>query len=279
MSIAAKTEIHVRDMDFPFLKNQNIPKFWFDNDPWITNWYNVLSGIFPDGERFFVFSVNHFRDDLTDPVLIEEVKKFSGQEVRHSRDHHLMNEEIEKQHGVPIKRVETLIRHALSFLRDNLSNKFQLAITVGLEHLTAIASDALYLREPELMTKERVFLADLLIWHGIEEVEHKAVAFDVYKSVGGGYFMRCFALLVSTFFFAGFLFIYHIFFIHKQKQLFNLKSVWRFLRYQFGFSGVIWRMLPSFLAYFLPGFHPWQHDNSDSIKEYVERFRAQEITS
>jgi len=265
-------------MDFPFLKDQSIPRFWFDNDPWITNWYNALSGIFPDGERFFVFSVNHFRDKVTEPQLMEEVKKFSGQEVRHSRDHHLMNEEIERQHGVPIKRLETVIRHSLAFLRRHLHKKFQLAITVGLEHLTAIGSDALYLRDPELMTTERVFLADLLIWHGIEEVEHKAVAFDVYNAAGGGYFLRCFALLLATLFFAVVLAAFQLYFLYQQKQLFNPKSAWRFLRYQNGFSGVIWRMLPGYLAYFVPGFHPWQHDNSSDIQEHVTRFKEKEIT-
>jgi len=35
-------------------------------------------------------------------------------------------------------------------------------------------------------------------WHAIEETEHKAVAFDVYQAVGGGYFRRVFNMLIVT---------------------------------------------------------------------------------
>ena len=31
---------------------------------------------------------------------------------------------------------------------------------------------------------------DLFVWHALEESEHKAVAFDVYKAVGGGERLR-----------------------------------------------------------------------------------------
>ena len=44
-------------------------------------------------------------------------------------------------------------------------------------------------------------IAELWRWHGIEETEHKAVAFDVFLAVGGTVSERRQALLMNTFFF------------------------------------------------------------------------------
>ena len=42
----------------------------------------------------------------------------------------------------------------------------------------------------------------LWMWHALEEIEHKGVAFDVYEAVGGGYLRRALAMLWVTVLFA-----------------------------------------------------------------------------
>ena len=88
------------------------------------------------------------------------------------------------EHAAPIAGQ---LRHPIA--RRILSPMNRLAITVALEHFTAIMADEL-LRNPEyekLMDPEH---AKLWLWHAVEETEHKAVAFDVYRAVGGGYVRR-----------------------------------------------------------------------------------------
>ena len=49
------------------------------------------------------------------------------------------------------------------------------------------------------------------MWHALEEIEHKGVAFDVYEAVGGGYLRRALAMVWVTILFAltlGFIRIY-----------------------------------------------------------------------
>ena len=41
----------------------------------------------------------------------------------------------------------------------------------------------------------------LWVWHSLEESEDKAVAFDVYRSVGGGYLRRASMMAMTTVFF------------------------------------------------------------------------------
>jgi predicted metal-dependent hydrolase len=36
-------------------------------------------------------------------------------------------------------------------------------------------------------------------------------------------------------------------------------------KYLFGKPGVLRRLIPAWFAYFMPGFHPWNHDDRDLI--------------
>ena len=53
--------IRPRRMNFRFKGLENT-RYWFDDDPVLTHFMNVLSVTFPDGERFFVDAVRAFRD-------------------------------------------------------------------------------------------------------------------------------------------------------------------------------------------------------------------------
>lgn len=44
---------------------------WLDNNAFLTAVFNGMSITFPAGEKFFIDSVRHYADDVTDPVLKE----------------------------------------------------------------------------------------------------------------------------------------------------------------------------------------------------------------
>ena len=67
----------------------------------------ALSSVFPDGEDFFVRSVRHFRDQITDPALKRQVAGFIGQEAVHGREHRVFNDRLAEL-GYPTKRYERL---------------------------------------------------------------------------------------------------------------------------------------------------------------------------
>src|ERR1700758_5506928 len=70
---------------------------------------SALSSVFPDGEDFFVRSVRHYRDQITDPNLERQVGGFIGQESVHGREHRAFNERLSEL-GYPTKEVEGLTR-------------------------------------------------------------------------------------------------------------------------------------------------------------------------
>jgi predicted metal-dependent hydrolase len=148
-----------------------------------------LSALFPDGEDFFVRSVRHYRDDISDPDLKRQVSGFIGQEAMHGREHRKFNDRLAEL-GYPVKRVERLTKWGLELRTKYAPAKANLAATAALEHFTATLAELVLTNEETRNMFGDNAVKDLFTWHALEESEHKAVAFDVYKSIGGGERLR-----------------------------------------------------------------------------------------
>jgi len=132
---------------------------------------NTLHLIFPMGERFFVRAVKHFADQLEDPALRAQVKGFYAQEGRHAHEHERVFALLER-HGYDVKPFLRIYKKIAFETIERVSPpKLRLAVTVALEHYTAImAEDAL---EHGLLDRAHASMRPLLAWHAAEEIEHK----------------------------------------------------------------------------------------------------------
>ncbi len=167
---------------------------------------SMLSAVFPEGEDFFVRSVKHYRDDLTDPTLRAQVAGFIGQEVTHGREHREINERLQSM-GYPTRASDRFTKWSLAGVYRHVPHRLSLAMTAAFEHYTATLA-ALLLTEPKaraLLTSDEV--RALLLWHAYEEVEHKAVAFDVYRHTGGGESLRIWTMRAVHVTFLGYVLI------------------------------------------------------------------------
>src|SRR5579875_1819742 len=100
----------------------------------------ALSALFPDGEDFFVRSVRHYRDQITDPSLKRQVAGFIGQEAMHGREHRAFNERLD-QLGYRTRTFERMTRKALEFRTRVAPPIANLALTAALEHFTATMAE------------------------------------------------------------------------------------------------------------------------------------------
>jgi predicted metal-dependent hydrolase len=167
----------------------SVPRhFAADGDLICSHLIAVLSSLFPDGEDYFVRSVRHYRDQITDPELQRQVAGFIGQESMHGRQHRAFNDHL-AQLGYPTKRIERVVRRLLEFREGKVPPASNLAVTAALEHFTAALAE-LAMTDAEFRALPGPGVADLFLWHSLEEAEHKAVAFDVYRAVGGTERMR-----------------------------------------------------------------------------------------
>lgn len=242
-------------------------QWWFAGEPALSHFLEALSMAFPDGEKFFVDSVMRYRDRIEDPVLREQAKAFAGQEGAHRNEHRKYNEIAA---GEITAQLEGVAKFMLGIGRKVLDAKSQLAITVALEHYTATMAAEL-LCTPTYGEAMDPGHRELWLWHAVEETEHKAVAFDVYRSVGGGYFRRAFAMAAASFFLWPAVAYMEARLMKRSGNLLNVRSYATQLKWLFGKPGFARRIVPQLLDFFRPGFHPWDHDNS----EFVAAWKAQ----
>jgi uncharacterized protein len=188
------TEIRPRKMGFVF--DEKIPRHWWGGSPFATHVANGLNLLFPMGERFFVRAVRHFADRVTDPALSEQIKGFVGQEVRHGIEHERFFEILRAQ-GYSLDtfmRIYELI--GFRIVERVSPPKLRLSVTVALEHFTATLARTVFTRD--LMASAHPVMGDLFRWHAAEEIEHKAVAFDVLREIDDSYALRMAGLAMGV---------------------------------------------------------------------------------
>lgn len=256
--------LEVRNIEFDL--NKQLSKDWLDNDPFKTAFFNALSMSFPAGERFFIDSVRHFRDKVKDPKLKQEISRFIGQEAMHSREHKKYNQMLCEARGYSQSTMEGRTEAAVRLGEKKLSREGQLAMTCGVEHLTAILADKIL--KGWMLSNVEPKIRSLWEWHAAEELEHKSVAFDVYMDIGGNYKARKRTLRIFTVNFLLDLLANTTYMLRKDKKLWKwstLKSGFNFL---FAKGGVLREMRSDYLMYFDPGFHPWDDDNRDLLERW-----------
>ena len=163
----------------------------------------VLSAMFPNGEDFFVKSVRNYRDQVADPELRRQVTRFAGQESMHGRLHRDLNRRLAElgfKANLVDQGVDLLFNRAGAAI---LPRSVQLAVTAALEHYTATLAEVLLSDPVAQRVVDDPEVRHLLLWHALEESEHKAVAFDVYQTVSGNNLLRRAAMDTITAVFLG----------------------------------------------------------------------------
>ncbi|MBV8760418.1 MAG: metal-dependent hydrolase [Deltaproteobacteria bacterium] len=248
--------IQRRNVDFG-LSAQAVPRDWCHDDAFQTSFLNALSLLFPEGEKFFVESVKQLRDKA--PALDREIAGFIGQEAMHGKEHRALNDLIVEHGYASAPKIDAALRRFLRLVRKTLPPTSQLAVTCALEHFTAMLAESL-LTDERMREDIHPAVRELWLWHALEESEHKAVAFDVYRAAGGGYVRRAAIMLVTTIVFFAAQAIAHARLMADRKILWK---PWTWLRGAGRFwvwPGYLTRLVPAYLAYFRPGFHPNDRD-------------------
>ncbi|WP_348675862.1 metal-dependent hydrolase [uncultured Abyssibacter sp.] len=239
------------------LDDPDLPRYWFGGDPFKSRFFDAMSLLFPEGERFFIACVRDFRDDITDPELLRQVKDFIYQEGQHGQVHTRFNDRVKAQ-GIAVDHIlEKEHEFLFNVFRKKMSRRYTLGLTAASEHLTALMAHGFFGKR--ILRDADPRIRAMYAWHAVEEIEHKSVAFDVFRTVArGSYFTRILAMLqVSiTFPLHTFLIMRHMF---KVDGLKHRPRIWlRGLWWLYGPKGVFSGLWSHYFAYFKPGFHPWQ---------------------
>ena len=249
----------------------DIPRHWLAGDPFKTRFFDAMSTLFPVGERFFITCVRDFKDKIDDPRMLQDIKDFTRQEGQHGMLHTRYNDRLQAQ-GIAVDAIlQGQERRLFQIIRKVFSREFTLGITAAAEHITAIMADA-FVERPHIFEGADDRMRALYVWHAMEEMEHKGVAYDVLTEVAqAGYFKRIASMLLVTL-----LFPYHVFRIMRHMLEVDGYSRWERTRiwakglwWLYKPGGVFTPVLGKYFSYLKPGFHPWQDPVVPSYEPWV----------
>lgn len=228
---------------------------WCGGDPFRTALFNALSMSFPVGEQFFIDSVRAALERLPDERRAEfaaRAQGFVGQEATHRRIHSLFNEHLAHQ-GL----VNTWERHALLRIRwmADVDRRHWLGATAAYEHFTAVLAQWL-LGHPQVLAGAEPRLRTMWLWHSAEEIEHRSLAFDLYRAIGGNRRWRVKWFRRATFFFVADAVWQTLSNLRRSGALWRWRT-WRSARrVLFGRGGLVRETFGPWRAYFRSDFHP-----------------------
>jgi hypothetical protein len=274
-SEATPSDLTITPRDRRFGRGVRTDRWWLGGSPVATALYNALSATFPKGEAFFVESVRAFRDGA-DPKLAAEIKAFTTQEVMHSREHVQFNKRA-LDAGYDLAPLEKKVDERLAFVRER-PPIVNLAATMALEHFTAMLAHEL-LANPRHLAGADAESGAMWRWHAIEEIEHKGVAYDTWLHATRGWprFRRWSVkarvmLLVTRNFLVdrttGTLELL------RQDGITGPKAWWSVFWFAFVRPGMIRKIMGAWASFFLPGFHPWKHDDRALIAAEEKRLEG-----
>lgn len=250
-------------------------RWWLNNDPIATAFYNAMSVTFPRGEAFFVDSVRAFRDGAPEQ-LTREINAFIKQEVNHTREHIAFNNRAVDS-GYDIAPLDADVAEMLNKTRGR-PPIVDLTATMALEHFTAMFAHELLANRKHLNGADAA-TRQLWQWHAVEEIEHKGVAYDTWLHATRDWsrikrwrLKALLMILVTRNFVRGR--IKGMLELLRQDGLSGMRVWAAMFWYAFGNPGMLRRIVPGWLSYFMPGFHPWNHDDRALILRYESDYAA-----
>jgi predicted metal-dependent hydrolase len=270
--------LEARDVDFDWAQ---LPFHYVPAEPVATHVLNVLHLLLPAGEEFFVELFKQVLPLIKDDQLRLDVQGFIGQEATHSQAHAGVVDHLATR-GIDMSPFTGQIKWLFEKLlgdRPHWSKRRQqrwllerVALVAAVEHYTAILGEWI-LDSPALdAAGTHPAMLDMLRWHGAEEVEHKAVAFDVMKHLRVGYLRQVRTQLAVTplmllLWVRGLRFMYKV----DPHLPAGTKPRWRdwFAAARRGLVPAPFEFLPAIGSYYRPGFHPAQLGGVERAVNYL----------
>lgn len=264
-----QTNLRVRVIPFDF--DQVDSPTWNKEKPEWSHMVNGASLTMPYLEPFLIRTMREGMKQITDEHLIADVRGFMAQEGQHFQNHRKYNETLKAAGYENLVEVENKMTDDYKRFQKK-SLKWRLAYSAGFETMTLGVTDFLIDCRKILFQDADPIVTSLVLWHFVEEAEHKNVALDLYNELfPGTYFSRIRGL------FAGSL---HLMMLSRQGYMRMLKrdGLWKNWKSRLRLYRMIVRffinVMPALARAMLPGFHPskvedpawvvkWAHAYSD----------------
>ncbi len=244
---------------------------WNPHRPEFSHIVNAASLAMPYLEPYLIKTMRQARERITSPSLQKELDLYVAQEAMHFRQHRKFNDTLSAAGYQAISSLEEKLRSDYDALGRERSLRFNLAYAEGFESMALALG--------HMLIEDRVFLfgdsdpavASLVLWHFVEEIEHKNVAFDVFAHLHGSYFWRMVGLVYAT---------AHIFWRTGQSYRALLKEdgLWRNMQARVRLAKILGRIIkniaPRWFHIWRPSYHPSQVNDPQWARDWAKLFDA-----
>ena len=251
-------EIEVRRIPFVF---DAIDPVWHPQQPEWSHMVNGASLAMPYLEPFLIRNVREALPQISDETLRANGRAFVEQEAQHYSNHRRYNEML-KAAGYPeLAGVERFMQRDFERMGKR-SLAWRLAYTAGFESMTVGITEWLIRDRQALFEGADPRVASLILWHMVEETEHKTVAFDVYQAVSGNWPLRVLGLVQAS---------VHVALLSRRgyRTMLVRDGRWASLRSRLRLWGRVGRFViavgPAIVRALAPGYDPRNDDDPDWV--------------
>jgi predicted metal-dependent hydrolase len=228
---------------------------WHPLKPEFAHMVNAASLAMPYLEPYLIRTMRAARPLLADAALQAELDLYIKQEATHYKQHRRFNDTLAAQGYDSIPVLEGRLADDYEKLGRMRSLRFNLAYAEGFESMALALGEMLIEDREFLFGHSDSAVASLVLWHFVEEIEHKNVAFDVFHHLHASYMWRMIGLFYAT---------AHIFWrtgqgyraLLKEDGLWQSRpSRWTLLKL---LGRIVGNITPKWLRIMRPGYHPSQ---------------------
>lgn len=261
-----KQNLVVRKIPFAF--DENIRPVWHEAMPEWSHMVNGASLTMPHLEPFLIRTVRESMAHITDPELLKEARGFNAQEGQHYVNHQRFNDLL-KANGYPeLGALEETMEEDYKRFK-NKSLKWRLAYTAGFETMTMGITDWLIENRRKLFAGADPSVTSLVLWHMVEETEHKNAAFDIYQHIYGDYLARAWGVFCGSWHVVRYTHRAYKLMLKKDGRWRNLKSRWAVLKLEAAFLVNVGKFL---LHSMFPGHDPRKVTDPAWVSEWADAY-------
>ena len=248
--------ISVRPLQFDIDRIAASDCVWSRTCPEFSVFINALGVHVPHFERYLMAAMRKAKPHIKDARLLADVSAIIGQEAHHAKNFLQVNQALARRYP-KIAGHDNAARDYFVRRGKTDSLKQLVGFTAGYETFTFLAGLVILDNYSRWFADSDPVMKALWVWHQVEEVEHGAVAFDVYKHLyGEDKIYRKYTFLLALLHITGETVKSYTHMVRVEGWLRNpFKAVYHII---FG-AMMLLRLLRSALPVFRRGYHPRHH--------------------
>lgn len=179
--------IRYRKLDFRF--DDDIAFQFHPGNVAVSDFVNALTFTAPAFEPYFIRAFNDALPSITDERLRADTRLFMKQESQHTR-HHVAHLAMLLRKFPELEEVRDAINASYRDMYETRPLRFHLAYTASVELAFGPIARFIIANRDALFAGGDDRIASFVLWHFVEEFEHRNCAIDVFRSVVGSHVYR-----------------------------------------------------------------------------------------